>query len=307
MDPKLEESFEELSLSPNHSKPKKIVLGKAKPTKAPLSVKDLRKGENRPKSPSQSLNLELPRDTDKQALHQPCQSSPQESEIIYNKRIFRQLTLKTEAPSEESKVELDTSPIITQANRSLTLTQESKKLETPLRDNLSGLTKKRKSDLMIRDELKQMKTEVQNLANEPKVQIKLNSYRKYPLNIKTKAITLVKLVSVAKVSAHTGIPESTIRRWRKVGTARLGVSGRKPQFLEIEKDLLKIFKDERRKGTQITNQIMLREARKIAEREEIKGFVGSLSWLDGFKRRNQICYRKSTRVKFWNSKPTLLN
>ena len=37
-------------------------------------------------------------------------------------------------------------------------------------------------------------------------------------------------------------------------------------------------------------------ARSIAERDNLKDFVGSLSWLDGFKKRGRICYRKSTRV-----------
>jgi len=67
-------------------------------------------------------------------------------------------------------------------------------------------------------------------------------------------------------------------------------------YQEVETELLQLFKRERAKGTLITNQYLMAEARKIADKKGIEWFVGSQTWLEVFKRRNSICYRKSTRV-----------
>ena len=59
---------------------------------------------------------------------------------------------------------------------------------------------------------------------------------------------------------------------------------------------LKLFRDVRTLGILLTNSSLLAEARKIAEGLKTKDFVGTPSRLEEVKRRNEICYRKSTRV-----------
>ena len=49
-------------------------------------------------------------------------------------------------------------------------------------------------------------------------------------------------------------------------------------------------------GILMINSALLTEARQIAVRLKIKDFVGTYSWLQRFKDRNQICYRKTTRM-----------
>lgn len=157
---------------------------------------------------------------------------------------------------------------------------------------------KRKVDSEETRQLKQIKLTVTKLENpsEQKVKVKLQPYRRYAQDVKLKAVALAAKLGASKVSAKTGIPESSIRRWKSVGVARLGVSGRKPQFSDLEVELLHLFKIQRNRGISMSNRTLLIAARNIAERRGLHGFVGSPSWLDGFKRRSRICYRRSTRV-----------
>ena len=80
-----------------------------------------------------------------------------------------------------------------------------------------------------------------------------------------------------------------------MGINRIGSSGRKPLFSDMEAELLRFFKTHRDKGIPVTNYTLLREARRIAEAKQ-RDFTGSTAWLDGFKRRHQICYRRTTHV-----------
>jgi len=50
----------------------------------------------------------------------------------------------------------------------------------------------------------------------------------------------------------------------------IGMSGRKTQFLEIERELLTFFKGERIKGAIVTNQDLIQEGRNIASKPEVK-------------------------------------
>ena len=51
-----------------------------------------------------------------------------------------------------------------------------------------------------------------------------------------------KKVGVSHVASHTGVPESSVRRWRKVSVDRLGRSGRKPLYLsEFDKKVLDLI------------------------------------------------------------------
>ena len=41
---------------------------------------------------------------------------------------------------------------------------------------------------------------------------------------------------------------------------------------------------------------MISEARKIAEKKKIKEFIGTTNWVQGFRRRHNIVYRRRTKV-----------
>ena len=107
---------------------------------------------------------------------------------------------------------------------------------------------------------------------------------------------LVKKLGYHRAAVETQILETTLRRWGKVGIKRIGKSSRHPIYPDIENDLIKTFRGARGSGMLTTNGIMIREARRIALRQKNADFVGTLSWLSGFKRRHQICYRRNTRV-----------
>ena len=76
---------------------------------------------------------------------------------------------------------------------------------------------------------------------------------------------------------------------------RKGTNGRKPKYEEIEPQLYEISKEFRSAGI-LVNKYLLKEARIIAEAKGIVDFIGTPSWLDGFKKRYEIVYRKPTRV-----------
>ena len=52
----------------------------------------------------------------------------------------------------------------------------------------------------------------------------------------------------------------------------------------------------RAEGISVNNRYLLKEARIIAQQKDIEDFIGTLSWLEGFKRRHNIVYRRPTRV-----------
>lgn len=193
-------------------------------------------------------------------------------------------------------------PVIKRVYRkSLTLTQEPAeevKIEKPIRSTKHQTSNhKRKIDPLHRSDMKQIKTEMTSSPESAtKVHLNFHPYRNYPERVKVKAMEFAKTYGVAKVSIETGIPETTLRRWQTVGIERIGASGRKPQFPRVEKELLAFFKAERDKGNQLTNHVLLKQARKIAEAQKEQSFSGSPAWLEGFKRRARINYRKSTKV-----------
>jgi len=131
-----------------------------------------------------------------------------------------------------------------------------------------------------------------------KVTINLKTYKRYSQDTKVQALELAQQLGPSRVSVHTGIPETTIRRWSKVGIDRTGNSGRLPTFPVVEQELLKVFQAFRSVGIQQTNKSLLFESRKIADRLKQNDFVGSSSWLRGFKRRNGIVYRREDRTTF---------
>ena len=58
--------------------------------------------------------------------------------------------------------------------------------------------------------------------------------------------------------------QSSLRRWRKAGLGRVGMSGRKPLYQLLELELFEIFKAKRAKGNAMTNQDLLREPKERA-------------------------------------------
>jgi hypothetical protein len=52
--------------------------------------------------------------------------------------------------------------------------------------------------------------------------------------------------------------------------------------MELEQKLLASFKDLRRKGIQVSNKLLIKESRRIANSLGFEDFIGSYSWLDGF-------------------------
>ena len=141
--------------------------------------------------------------------------------------------------------------------------KEEEKEHKSLQGINSAINRKRKlapeSESEISKTLKQIEATVESLGNtsEPKVHISLQPHRRYPKEMKMQALQLAEELGATNVSIKTGILESSIRRWKKVGVERLGLSGRRPQYIEVEKELIVKFKAERSRGTLITNQYLL--------------------------------------------------
>ena len=157
--------------------------------------------------------------------------------------------------------------------------------------------RKRKLDPALLKELKAVKMNIQQeVSEDKKIQINLKPQRRYKEETKAKVVELATKIGPHQVSLKTGIPETSIRRWGKTGVSKKSGSGRPPQHSEIEAELVNVFRGSRNTGLLVTNNSLLIEARKIAERLKKKDFSGTLSWLEGVKRRNGITYRKTTRV-----------
>lgn len=82
--------------------------------------------------------------------------------------------------------------------------------------------RKRKISPELHHDLKLVKKMVEssNKKNEEKAPIYYKSQRRYTMEAKTKALELTEKLGRHRVSIQTGIPEATIRRWKKVGIVR---------------------------------------------------------------------------------------
>jgi len=132
--------------------------------------------------------------------------------------------------------------------------------------------------------------------NQQTITIFIKPQRRYTKDTKLKAIALTQELRPSRVSSYTGIPESSLRRWNKVGISRTGNSGRRPMYPIVEAELLKVFKEGRSNGMVLNKRNMMYKARRIADKMKTKDFVGSISWLEGWKKRHGICYRRCTKV-----------
>ena len=159
------------------------------------------------------------------------------------------------------------------------------------------LANKRKNESLSVHELKKFNKELDvQKDDQKKIKVVLQPHRKYPEEMKRRALELSEKMGVAEVSSKTGIPESSLRRWRKIGVARVGMSGRRPQYMQLEAELLELFKFKRSKSYAVTNKDLIKEAKQLAASMGLTDFSGSMSWPQGFKTRHCLCYRKATRV-----------
>ena len=228
---------------------------------------------------------------------------------------FEKLSIKKKSPQdppeEEEKLEIQATKLLSETGPPKDLSRQNtgslfsqpSLCDGDIDDEISDASKthfsqrKRNLDSALIRELKAIKTSVEEQKKDgnERITINLRATRRYKEETKAKAVELAEKIGPHQVSLKTGIPETSIRRWRKIGARRKSGSGRPPQYVEVEKELLDFFRDSRNAGL-ITNNSLLLEARKIAERLKVKDFAGTLSWLEGMKRRNGISYRKSTRV-----------
>ena len=203
-------------------------------------------------------------------------------------------TNNTEAEGSESRILSTQNSISSQLSQS----EDSKEDHRVLAPTTTFVQRKRKIDGEIHKELKAVRKSLdqQNTGETVPIPVYLKVQRRYTEDTKAKVVELAGKIGPHQVSVQTGIPEASIRRWKKVnGTKSVG-SGRQPQHPEIEAELIKMFCDSRSHGILTTNASLLHLSRKIAERLKKSDFVGTMSWLDGVKKRHNICYRKSTRT-----------
>lgn len=116
--------------------------------------------------------------------------------------------------------------------------------------------KRKRIPNQIREELKNIRLTVDKIELK-EAPILVSLQRKYPIEAKKKVVELTKKIGAMRVARHTGIPETSVRRLSKTGIDRVGKSGRKPQYVEIEKELKRLFSDFR--GIQMTNRLLLIE------------------------------------------------
>ena len=146
--------------------------------------------------------------------------------------------------------------------RSLTLqSEETAEIITPIEEQKLDIShsklqknwKKRKLDSNTKEELKMMKMVVEGQHQQNPITVTFRPQKKYQVNTKVKAIELCKKVRTLRVATSTGIPESSLRCWRKGGSGRVDKSGRLPKYEEIEPDLFSFFKDCRAAGVAVNN------------------------------------------------------
>jgi len=178
------------------------------------------------------------------------------------------------------------------------LSQQEERKEAPTIPSRTFHQRKRKIDFQLSQDLKQLKTAVNESMNKKRQDnpIQINIRRTYTEGTKLKALELTNKLGFQKVAFQTDIPETTLRRWAKVGIENKGTNGRPPFFPSIEADLVKVFRDARMNGMLMTNAILLKEAQIIAQMQKNKDFIGSMSWLRGVKNRNNIVYRRGTKI-----------
>jgi len=175
--------------------------------------------------------------------------------------------------------------------------EEKKQTFTPQGLVRNPALKRKSSSQIIQEDLKRLKTslyaETSSCNNGAPVTVQLR--KKYTDETKLQVAELAKKIGPAKVSRLTGLPETSVRRWKQSDSIKVKV-GRKPQYLDIEEELARYFFKLRSQGLQVTNRVLINEARKIAASKNYTNFAGSSCWLDGFKNRTKITYRKMTRI-----------
>lgn len=283
MNSKLEKSFRNLSISRSSLSEKEDVISKNS---------DANQSFEKPLFDRPVLPPEVFEEEQKQSFSNKASAdnlaSQQDTETfeIVSFKAGKTLTQLSSLPPPPSHEELASNPFSQ---------EETKENKQSFAKNQFAV--KRRRDDTTTDELKKIKKEVQTLNPEDLSPIAITLHRTYSSGLKKKVIGVAKRIGAVRTSITTGVPESTVRRWVKLGsTSNTQNCGRRPQFESIEKDLIRLFKQQRSEGIPISNKYLIQEARKIGAGQSIKDFLGTNSWLDGFKRRYKIGYRKSTHV-----------
>lgn len=204
---------------------------------------------------------------------------------------------KLEDLTEESNI-VQIKKVVSKQNSVSSQLPLFEEIKEPTNPTKSFVQRRQNLDEELKRELKMLKKNIAEPkpTEDGKIRIYLKTQRRYSTEVKTKVVELAEKIGPYQVSVQTGIPEASVRRWKKNGPVGKGGSGRQPLFPNVESELMKMFRDSRSLGILMTNSCLLNEARKIGERLKVKDFVGTLSWLEGVKKRNGICYRRSTRV-----------
>ena len=128
---------------------------------------------------------------------------------------------------------------------------------------------------------------------------------------RTAYTTKEKLAAIKFAEAHGnraaqrefGINESNIREWRKkkdrlakLPKSKMADRGSKAHHPELEEELMAYVTDRRRRGVGVSTRELRKEAKKIAKRQKITTFGGSVNWVYAFLRRHNLSIRRRTHI-----------
>lgn len=259
-----------------------------------LSIRHSEEEKNSIRKTTQSNNT-VTTESNSLSVQEEEEKTPksEEQEEVSKKKVIRKIATKETAPTMFEHSRLDSN--INSQFSEIDLNNYSS-FNSSFPDKNKNL-KRRATFEMVRDDLKQVKMDVDSLKEKEKlIPVVFRPQRTYSQETKKKAIELSLQLGSLKVSAITGIPESSLRRWSLIGPKRAGKSGRKSTFVVIEDKLLAEFKDLRQKGIPVSNSSLKKISQQLAEKEGEKNFVPTEGWLRGFRRRNHIVCRRRTRV-----------
>ena len=143
--------------------------------------------------------------------------------------------------------------------------------------------------------------------------------RTFTIGQKLKIIEFAKNSNNRKAEDAFGVDESVIRRWRRregelreldwdtrnisfkgktitKQRFRLSGGGSKIKYPELEKDLVKWFKERRAKFIPVTQKAIRNKALGLAAEKNIKNFKCSQGWINGWRNRNGISRRRRTNL-----------
>lgn len=143
-----------------------------------------------------------------------------------------EIIIKTESQTTVNVGVLSKQPSLNSQALDIEETKEPQVSQIPKRFT----QRKRKIDAEMSHELKMVKQILNDTQpkkqDSEKVTVVFKTQRRYSQQAKTKILDLAEKLGPYKVSNQTGVPEATIRRWKKVGTGQKTISGRNPLYPE---------------------------------------------------------------------------